>query len=685
MEELINKFEEFFSAKLQKDIQKLASNYPQERSLSIDYNLLSEFDPALADELIKKPDKIIDAAEQAIIKMDVPVAVGTQFEPHVRFYNLPEEYDVMVQYLGADQINKLIRVEGVVSLITDIQPRIKVATWECIHCKTKVQTVSEKTKLVTPVRCPNEGCGRKDFKLLEEESTFVSMQRAQIQDLVERLKGNSPASHIELWLEDDLTNKIAPGEHLVVTGVLRLRKQVKRGNVHSSIYHKFLDVIHVQKVEREFEELEITKEEEKKLVELSKRKDLYDIIKKSIAPSIYGYDEMKEAIALQLFGGTPGKVMPDGERVRSDIHILLIGDPGTGKSTLLEYVSHLAPKCIYVSGKGSSSAGLTATAEKDELSGGWTLKAGAVVLASGGMVAIDEFDKMDPSDRGSIHEAMEQQKVSVAKAGIVTQFPARTSILAAANPKLGRFDPNIPPVQQFDIPPTLLSRFDLIFSVRDVLDETKDKEMAEHILKGHKFSGEPKESDEYISITPPIDVDLLRKYIAFARKNIRPILTDQAMDKIKDFYLDLRRLGTKENTFPITAREIEGLIRLAEASAKSRLAPKVEIQDAERAIRLANFVLQDVFVDRETGKLDSDIINIGVSKSKIDRVRTIMRIISELEQEYDLVSYEDVIKNAEKENIDPVYTRKLIAELKRQGELYEPKSGFIKTSNPKGW
>ena len=232
---------------------------------------------------------------------------------------------------------------------------------------------------------------------------------------------------------------------------------------------------------------------------------IFDKIAKSIAPSIYGYDEIKRALVLQLFGGTPDKMLVDGSRIRSDMHILLIGDPGSAKTRLLQAVTTMVPKGIYISGKSTTSAGLTAAAERDEFSeGGWTLKAGALVLGSGGEVSIDEFDKISDEDKSALLEAMESQTISIAKAGIVAKFNARCSILAAANPKYGRFDPNIYPSEQFDIPPTLLSRFDLIFPIRDMLDEEQDKNIAKHILMQHSAAGaQIAEIKEYEQVEAP--------------------------------------------------------------------------------------------------------------------------------------------------------------------------------------
>lgn len=1603
MEE-ITAFEEFFREVAYRDLEQAAANYPEVRSISIDYRKLEQFDSELADELLLHPDDYIKAAQAAIENLRVPIANGKYLKAHCRFHKLPESRNIMVQDLGAEHLEKLIKVEGIISLSAEIKPVVKVANFECMHCGEITKTYPDKNVLKTPDFCK---CGRRDFKHLEKDDVFINMQSAQMQDLVEKLRGNAPTSHITLWLEDDLVNTVTPGEKFVITGILRKRAVRKDGKV-SAVYEKLLEANHLERIEKEFEALEISEEEARELIELSKKPDLFEIMTRSIAPSIYGHDEVKLAIALQLFGGNFNKVMPDGKRIRGEIHELLIGDPGcliadervvlgngaivklgnmgkshlqkidvplltgqghaadrakvfhsykmqpiievitesgkcikgtynhplltihkmarawkrldelkvgdrlacvpwipctiqndlplywkkverkygpkfkgrlpkeldaalagllgyiqgdgwvtrtlaamdvipeendlipqlektivekfgvspkirtrtrpdrkpihileiqstdiasnllflnekrvpdlilqsrnevaaeylawlfeadgtvfskgrgrrgvqlrtsrarveflrdvqmlllrfgihsrilgeetlairransirkfadnigfrsnkkktrlaqlikdtanlhhklgkqlservvgirkagiadvydveipkshrfiangiishnTSKTTMLMYIKSLAPKCIYVSGKGTSGVGLTASAEKDEFGEGWVLKAGAMVLASGGQVNIDEVDKMDENDRVAMHEALESGQISIAKAGIVTTFKARTAVLAAANPKLGRFNPNEPPAAQFDIGPTLQSldyaepfivrengkiklipigglvdkhycgfgdsfgdpiyvtglevpafnpknfkidwqpvqyvfrhklatkllkidletgrnvkiteahsvfvledgkvlpkkgselkegdyvaipnklpnsegmvtelnlisellklpeeaisgiflhdvplvlfdnfpglpkhwkarrilpikfarvlpegelrgcslktkggvhaavpsvipidsrlmrllgyyvaegsmfvtsakehvislafgskekklhsdvqaicselfnhkatlisdkvtglkvnfankivfllfndilhltkgaknkevpeivfnsspelqkeflrayhagdycttaskklasdvlylflsngvlssvhewqpkptflkdgrrisggkcyslvdaankingfkstkpylripnepfknalkafsmrnfsgnlrwnkrplkritlnlwrnrlqnrkllmknkrlkefdngpltltdfirktdqrpitlnlqegyraylnrlekqgllqkirnsgntlayrltafgkdamlqlqnleyllhgdlafarvkrigetpsttsfvydvstpgcenfvagyggvichnsRFDLIFPIKDVLDESRDRKMAEHIIKGHTYASDLSRAPD-AAIVPPIPVDLLRKYIAYARKNFAPTLSSDASEKIKEFYLKLRKLGEKQNNYPVTARQIEGLIRLSEASAKARLSPVVEIQDADRAISLTDFVLQTVFMDRETGRIDSDIINIGQAKSRTDRARTILSIIEEKEKGVDLVSVEDVVKEAEKVGIDEPSARRIIEDLHKQTEIYRPKSGFVKTS-----
>ena len=671
-----SQFEEFIASKYKTKITELTQLYPEKKSIELDYQDLDQYNLDLADELIEKPYQTLQAAKDSIAQMDLMSPSGQKVVPHVRFFNMPLESKLLLRNLTSEHINRLITVDGLVTKVTEVKPKIVSAAFECKNClrRMSVKQEEQSPKLTEPSSC---ACGHKAFELILEESVFVDTQKAEIQEPLELLRGGEQAKTMTLWLEDDLTNRLIPGDKLENVGVMRLSPPKQKG----SIFNKFIDVNHFIKKEREFEEIDITPEDMKRIMELANDPDIYKKIIMSIAPSIYGHDEIKEAIALQLFGGTPHKVTPDGMKIRPDMHILLIGDPGTAKSRLLQYVNSLAPKGIYVSGKSSSAAGLTATAEKDEFAdGGWVLKAGALVLAAGGMAMIDEFDKMTDEDRSSMHEAMETQQIHVAKAGIIATFKANAAILAAANPKYGRFDPHTPPADQFDIPPTIISRFDLIFPVRDVLDKQRDSEMAEYILKTHQQAGMKLKSDEGQIAGPELDADFLQKYIAYARKTVRPVLTREAIDKIKAFYLDLRRLGETQGggSIPITARQLEAIVRLAEASAKVRLSENVEIEDSERAIRLITFCLRKIGVDPDTGKLDIDIIAIGQSKSKSDKIRSVFHLIKRLNSDYDEVTHDMVVEEAKKMRVDADDVKEIIETLKRNGDIYSPKYGVYK-------
>lgn len=665
MKERIEKFLELKS----KEINRIAEKYPDEKSLVIDYGELARYDHELAEELITNFDGVINIFENVLtekIRVSLPETVE---EPrfHARFCNLPKErgYTVMIRNITSEYISKFISLEGLVNKISDVLPKVLIGRFYCNKCNEPHDEPQTTRFLREPLQCKN--CRKREFRFSPEDSRWTDMQKLEIQEPLEMLKGGEQARRIEIWLEDDLVDLVTAGDKVIVTGLVRLLPPKFKGPV----YFKFIEANKIDGIEKEFEDIIITPEEEKQIKKLAKDPNIRSKIVNSIAPSIYGYNEVKEAIALQLFGGRPNKKLPDGTHVRPDIHILLIGDPGVAKSRILQYVNQIAPKSIYVTGKGTTGAGLTATAERDEFAeGAWTLKAGALVLASGGIVAIDEFDKMDKEDRSAMHEAMEQQTISIAKAGIVTKFKANTTVLAASNPKFSRFDSYKPLVEQFDIPPTLLSRFDLIFPIRDILDRERDTRIAEHMLKMHTVG------DEMKDLEPEIPTELFRKYIAYSRKNIHPLLTNEATEKIKWFYVDLR--GMSKEAITATPRQLEALVRLAEASAKMRLSDTVTVSDAERAIELTNFVLRSIAYDQATGEIDIDRIVTEHPRSTRERIRIIEEIIQNLVGSSDegLAPFDEIISSAQAKNIDKFHAEQILNELKMKGVIYEPRHGW---------
>jgi replicative DNA helicase Mcm len=409
-------------------------------------------------------------------------------------------------------------------------------------------------------------------------------------------------------------------------------------------------------------------EEEKQILELAKDPWIHRKIINSIAPSIYGYEHVKEAIMYLLFGGVP-KTLPDIS-IRGELNILLVGDPGTAKSQLLQYVARVAPRGLYTSGRGTTAAGLTAAVIREK-GGGMSLEAGALVLADKGIACIDEIDKMRPEDRVAIHEAMEQHTVSVAKGGIVATLNARTAILAAANPALGRYEARRTIAENISLPVTILSRFDLIFVLRDVPNKEIDGRMSEHILEIHRRGLSP--------VEPPIPLELLRKYISYA-KTIKPVLTNEALQRLKDFYLAMRSASESEGSpIAITARQLESLIRLAEARARAALRTEVLAEDAEAAINIMKRSLEEVGIDLSSYKFDIDLIMTGKPKSLRDKLQVLLSVLTEMEKEIGMVNRADLINKLETEyNISKMEAERLISQLLREGTIYEPREGYLK-------
>ena len=1216
------KFLAFFETVYKKKIERLVEAYPEKRSLDIDFRELEKFDFVLADDLIERPDLLLEAAEKAIETIEVPALEIDEFKPHIRFYNLPKDRELLIKEIGSRNLGKLVSVEGIVRQITDVLPRIKTAFWECRKCSATYRIAQDSQQLKSPVIC--ESCRGRDFSMAQEHSEFIDYQKIQIQEPLERLKGNEQASYLDAYVSDDLVNLITAGDKTRFVGILRLYPAKER----KVVYGRFLEAIHLEETEREFSEVEITPEEEKTIRELSENPKVYEMLTKSVAPAIYGHEIVKEAIVLQLFGGVR-KALPNNPSLRGNVHILLVGEPSTGKSQLLQATHDISPKSIYFAGKTTTGVGLcvapdslvlnsngfkeikefveenfdstlaqeeipnafsndfsgtaatlndnliikesklykiwrikapekminlktwsgkeieltpntpviriknsqiewvkasevnerdfiatartlpegrlsnyptiivlyqnknirirdnvfeifkeitdklitsygtvqnvakrlgvprerlylwrsrdfssgiplnafvtlgieanysfdelskhvnevflsygknikipryldnekiaylaglalgdgnvylrknsssirifntseqilknvdtivreafeietekindkkrcparrfasipiynmlnayglvkeknririshtasefsnkivakilqglfdtdgyaaksnqgsahiglatisrdlaktvqlcllkfgihaksrirakagtiasgkeigiksnygqyaieirgkenlqkfeekigfdlerkrkalreiisattkpdtnidivpeikevlkgiphtwragsgksnfskqklkellekakkkngflqrladsdvwwerivekrkfkplyefvydfsvkethnfiangifvhnTATAVKDEFGeGGWTLKAGALVLASGGTCMADELDKLDPEERSALHEAMEQGMISVAKAGIVTRFKADTSILAASNPKFARFDPYSPFIEQLNLPLSLISRFDLFFMIRDVLDRTKDEAIAEHILHTHR-SGElisqyarkgkalkqAMKQEMQALTTPAINAETMRKYVSFARQNVFPTLSKEAIHLISDFYVNLREQGKSEGSYAATHRQLEGLVRLSEASARVRLSDVVELEDAERAVRLLRASLEDVVTDPETGRIDFDIIATGKTHTQLTNIKKILKIIKQKAQDMDMVPVQDVIEEAKQEGIEEEKTKETIEELTRKGEIYSPRHHFVK-------
>jgi replicative DNA helicase Mcm len=459
----------------------------------------------------------------------------------------------------------------------------------------------------------------------------------------------------------------------------------------STVFDIFLECNSIEIAEKEFEEVEIDEKAEDEIRKLSTDPMIYRMITHSIAPTIYGSEDVKQAIALQLFGGI-AKEMPDGSRLRGDIHVLLIGDPGIAKSQLLRYVVKLSPRAIYTSGQSSTAAGLTATAVKDEFGEGrWTLEAGALVLADMGVAAVDEMDKMEKGDRSALHEAMEQQSISVAKAGITATLKSRCALLGAANPKYGRFDMFGDISDQINMPPSLLSRFDLIFIMTDQPEQKRDLAIAEHILKAHstgeliaqhKKSPIPGVTDEYIleqlkPVMPDIEPSLFRKYVAYAKRSCFPMLSPEAKDALVNYYLKLRGIAEPNKPVPVTARQLEALVRLAEASARIRLSDAIELGDAERVIHIVDACLRQIAYDARTGTFDIDKIVTGISKEKRDIVRVIKDAIRDIGGEGRRAAIDQVIDTVSAKGFPREKVKEGIDMLLRHGEAMEPKNGII--------
>ncbi|MFO7872637.1 MAG: minichromosome maintenance protein MCM [Candidatus Undinarchaeales archaeon] len=673
--DLLEKFETFFREKYMDELLELAGNYPDKQSLNVDFNDLDKFDPRVADQLVVDPEEVLKAAEDSL--EEIELSIDGDYSINVRFFNLPESQTVNIRDIRSEDLENLITIDGIVKSASEVRPEATKITYQCPECGKNIVMIQDNKKIKKPRMCDDPTCGaRGHFKEVSVE--LVDIQRIKVQEPPETILGGEQPSELYIVLSDDLTSpherkKVMPGNRINAVGVLKKMPNNSRRGGRSTRYDLYVYANYIETIQREFEEIELEDKDIEKIKELAGDEKVYEKLIKSMAPSIYGYDEIKEAILLQLFGGV-SKVQPDGTRIRGNIHLFLIGDPAVGKSQLLRYVSDLSPKGRFVSGKKASGAGLTAAVVRDEFSG-WTLEAGAMVLANNGIATVDEFDKMADEDVSAMLEAMEQGTVSVAKAGIVTTLRANAAVLAAANPKYGRFDQYKPLADQIDIGPVVLSRFDLKFPIRDIPDVDRDTELAGHVLNSLT---KPKK------IEPEVDAELIRKYVAYARTHCSPKLTEDAKDLIKNFYITWRGkyvADSTENTVSLTPRQLEALIRLSEASARVRLSEKVHPNDARRAIHLLEYALKSLGKEPDTGKIDIDRIDVGISSSQRGKIYTMLDIIDglaeETEEEDKSISLEEIIESAEDKGIEKVSAMELIKKLKKKGDLFEPKPGFI--------
>lgn len=683
-EELLRKY---YKAKL----NEVALEYPNQRSLTVDYWDLDRHHQPLAELILERPLAVLHAAQKAAQAIDAPFPEPPRLNVRVR--SLPEQARVQVRDIRSRHVGRLVAIEGLVKRASDVRPRIEDAMYRCLRCECMLlEPQDEHLVLKEPMQCYEDqgGCGHSSgFKLVSEKSRFLDSQRLEIQESPENLRGGEQPQRLNLFVEDDLAGLVSPGDRVVANGVLRINPQ-KKGNTKSTLFDMHLQVIGIELQQQAYQEIHISPEEEDRLLGLAKDPGVYASLVRSMAPTIFGMDTEKEALVLSLFGGVEKK-MRDNSRIRGEIHILLVGDPGVAKSQLLRYAASLSPRGIYTSGKGSSSAGLTAAAMRDEVEGRWNLEAGAMVLADRGLCCIDEMDKMKEEDRSAMHEAMEQGTVSVAKAGITATLNSRCTVLGAANPKDGRFETKYESIaSQIDMPPSLLSRFDVIFPLTDKPHAERDNALATFILGVHRagemarYIEENGEQGVYsaadlegatVLVKPPIEKEMLRKYIALARRRSFPVLTREAQERIRTYYVDLRKQGINgEGPIAMTPRQLEALVRLSEASARVRLANEAGVEDVERAVRIFEYYLRQVAGGEPGGLWDIDKIASGVSHNSRDRIHKLLVIVDDLARAGPEGAHiNDVLAKARAQGISDEDARGVLERLVEDGRLYQPR------------
>jgi len=677
-QELIDDVIELYRNYYRDEIAELAQKYPREqRSLYVDFDDIYRFDPDLADDVQNHPDEMLKHFEEGLRLFDLPVDIDLS-KAHVRIHNLPETYDVG-EVVRADNVNDLLDIRGQVKKTSEVNLRPVESVWECQRCGTQTEIVQSGNQLQEPHEC--SGCERQGpFIFKDDESTVVDHQYARLQQPPEKTRGGT-GDTIDVHLEDDLIEEFTAGDRITLTGVLEVEQPDNDG---SPDLETTVNTRAVVREESDYEDINVEEHlDEIEAIAAGERGDPYELLVDSVNPKHQGDEDVKLGLALQMFGAWP-REYPDGGRDRGEWHTLLLGDPGCGKSTFLRWVDETAPRSTYASGKGASAAGMTAAVVPDGFGDTeWSLEAGALVLADGGVACVDEIDKVDEKAVSSMHDALESQKVRVHKAGIDATMNARSALLAAGNPRHGRFDPYPAKSEQIDLGPTLLSRFDLMFMVSDSPDADQDREVVSHMSESRRAvarenCGEELTEEEREAVEPAISKNVLRAYIAHAKNTCRPYLDDDEVEeKLIEYFVNFRKANqndNEDNPVPITYRKFEAIQRIAESSARVRLSEQVEMQDVERAIRLVESSMRQVGYDPEKGQFDADIIETGQSKSQRDRVRNVLNLIEEL----DGPTREELIEEAEEIGIDTEKVDHEIDRLKNKGQVVTVGGGTLR-------
>jgi len=634
---------------------------------AIDASHIFDHCKSLYDHLVSFPTEVIPIFDRELWNISVrelraePEDLGTC---QVQIHTLVEKDSKIMRLMNPSDIERLVSIKGIVIRCSDLVPDMMSGLFRCTteDCKNEVEVPLSHWTIEEPTRC--DGCGAShSFQIVHNECKFSDRQVLKLQETPELVPEGETPQNVAVCIFDDLVDTVRPGDRVEVTGIYRAApvRPMRNQKMCSSVYRTYIDAISVAaetkgRVESSTEDVEAMLSSQKGPPKLAEEQDLnpetcteedikwnrsirevaaerdddgaLTISKKlvqSFAPSIYEQDEVKRGLLCQLFGGTAKALAQSSKgRCRPEINTLLCGDPSTAKSQLLQYAYKLAPRGIYTSGKGSSAVGLTASINKDPITKELVLESGALVLADRGICCIDEFDKMDDNARSILHEAMEQQTVSVAKAGIVCSLNARTAILASANPKESSYDPKLSVVENIHLPKNLMTRFDFIWLMLDHRDRDMDRRLGEHLVAMYSESG-AKAREE-----PPVDSELFRRYVSFARRWVHPQLTDEASDALIKGYMDLRNQGSSREVITATPRILESLIRISESLTKMELREEVTAADVAEAIRLLKAATYAAAVDPETGLIDMEQLIVGVGAARRKRAKEVESLLQEI-------------------------------------------------------
>lgn len=650
--DLIKEFLEDYKGKIENKINR-GKNH-----LVLSFRDLIHFDSDIAEFFLDNPEDFLDIVE-TVIKDEF----NTKLSFKIRIKSVLSDQKKRIRDIRSLDIGKFVSLEGYVKAKSDVRPRITSTKYECPSCGNIISILQTDTSLKEPGNC---SCGRKGkFKLLSKE--LIDGFTVVLEESPDIVKYGTELKRINVFINSDLTetkieDRIYPGVRLRINGVLKDFLKKERTGGKSTSLDIFLEANYIKFLETSIEDITISEEDKILIEKLSKKKDVLMRLSNILFKGVQGHEQIKESIILQAFGGVTLKNMAVPRR--GQIHILLIGDPGSGKSTMLLLCRNFLPKCRYAAGQGASGRGLTASVVRDELLGGFRVEAGMLALTHEGVALIDEMDKIREEDRYAIHEPLEQGTITVDKADIHATLKSETSILAAANPKMGRFDPYKDIYSQIDFEPTLVNRFDLVFPLKDKVDEEQDSKTAMKIL-----TDESKEED--------IDSDLVKKYIAYA-KRINPKIPKNLAKKITQKYVEIRKSDPEGNTFPITTRQVAAIRRLTEAHARMKLREVPKDEDVNFAIGLIQYNLRQIGLDPETGQVDVDKITLGITHSERTKFEKVIEAIEILEEDFGKqIPIEELIDKTKEQKITETETEMLLEKLMRRGDIFEPKRGFV--------
>ena len=657
---------EFLKQKCKRALLTIGREYPNTKSLYIDYQEVQKWGKEgieLADEILDNPGKVIEDITEAILGSDL-IKTMDQKPPkklHVRIIHLPKK--TRIRDIRAEAVNRFFTTEGLIMSVSEVRPRVVEAVFKCKsgHFSVVKQHFG---KFVVPDGCLTDNCHFKKLDLIPKRSRHEDCQFGSIQENAEGQRAGEQPQQLPLDISDDLVGIITPGERVIINGILRSQQRTAKGE-KSTVFDLFLEVNSIERDAKDYGEVSISDEEEAEILKISKSPDLLGVLSQSILPAISGFEEEKKGMTLSLFAA-PMSIAPGGKRLRGSIHVFLAGDPGISKTTLLMMLRDLTPRSVYISGKGATGAGLTFAMMQDKSDGLWRVVGGAAPRANGSNLYVDELGLMDKDDIKSLIEFMETQIITVDKAGIHATLKAEEGVTIAINPKGGRFDMKLPLADQIDpkIPPQVLSRCDLIYLLPDVPTETKDRKEADDILG--LWQG------KMVITDIQIPVELLQKYIAFAKRRKVPVMTDAAKRMIVDRFVEVRK-GSGEGTITVTKRALETFVRLATAHSIMRLGSEVSVQDAEIAIKVLDYSLKQTSVDAGTGKLDSDHVT-GQTKERRNLAEDIKSTIT---IQGGSTMMEVIVREVKAKNptIEENRIRGVIEQLHREGILMEVSHG----------